>query len=58
MKKGGLDGRLVKTSAFHTPKCLSSPFDCSLGGRMGPIVDFGDGDDVQPFGLLTVLFAP
>ena len=58
MEKGGLDGGLVKSSDCHTPKCLSNPFDCSLGGRMGPIVDSGDGDDVQPFGLLTVLFAP
>jgi len=58
MKKGGLDGRLIKTSACHAPKCLSNPFDCSLGGRTDPTVDSGDGDDVQPFGLLTALFAP
>jgi len=58
MKKGGLDGRLIKTSACHAPKCLSNPFDCSLGGRMNLIVDSDDVDDVQPFGLLTALFAP
>ena len=58
MKKGGLDGRLVKTSACYMPKCLSNPFDCSLGVRMNPIVDSDDVDDVRPFGLLTVLFAP